>query len=475
MNNILNAQDAFNALRAGKTILCRHILGEFDSLDQFPATVFALPEHEFCIQIELVELAGFKFTKPIALEDVKPDQDLFVIQPHGVIYHYTFDNSDLLADCIINGFAQRDAENAELHLKALCKFLSYDYFSIEHTNIQIIDKRNDVDHWETNNHKDTSLDDILGPVNDQMPPKLEVEEINTPSATIDYKPKQKRQTKKDKEVQAQIEHNKDLVIDAIATCLTAEEVETTCFGLDKNGFNDAQQEQIIAAKLAKLEQLAQEKAAAESEDHELFNQDKSEPELSVLCEAFIDEIKQANSPANLNAVHGRINTSNGLEDYEHKVLAKHLEEKSASFVAEQPPVDTANEQKNTERKPIEEDEERYQEKLITLKKYVDGAQTPAEVNAAVKYTNSWSAKQREPLIKYMHTRLETLQNEKAATQPSLMVQIQNAPDLTTLDALEIDVSSIDPVAQPEMMRYVRARRAELEQAAPSTSIDEDLP
>jgi hypothetical protein len=58
----------------------------------------------------------------------------------------------------------------------------------------------------------------------------------------------------------------------------------------------------------------------------------------------------------------------------------------------------------------------------------------------------------------MHKRLEVLQQNKAAEQPSLMVRIQNAPDLTVLDALEIDVSSLDPVIQPEMMRHVRNRR-----------------
>lgn len=43
-----------------------------------------------------------------------------------------------------------------------------------------------------------------------------------------------------------------------------------------------------------------------------------------------------------------------------------------------------------------------------------------------------------------------------------MVQIQNAPDLTTLDVLEIDVGSRHPDIQPKLMGYIRARRFELE-------------
>ncbi|VXA55470.1 conserved hypothetical protein [Acinetobacter proteolyticus] len=429
MNNILNAQDAFAALQKGKNLLCRYLESDFLPLDQFPGTVFGSPDYQFCIDIEKIELAGISFTKPCTIEELTHGQKIFVVNfSQATINEMAFKSNVPDANNLVAcGVVQRDLENAKLQMKAYHAFLGLD---------------------------------------------LALTISGVPDAG--RKQPKKRESKK-VDVDPQIEHNKDLVIDAIATCLTAEEVETTCYGLDGNGFTEAQQEQITAAKLAKLEQLAQEKAAAESEDHELFNQDKSETELSVLCEAFIGEIQQANSPAKLNAIHGRINTSNGLEDYEHAVLAKHLEEKSASFVTDQTPADTASDQKKTERKPIEEDEDKYQEKLITLKNRVDESKTPAEVNAAVKYTNSWSAKQREPLIKYMHKRLEELQNEKAAKQPSLMVQIQNAPDLTALDALEIDVTSMDPVAQPEMMRYVRTRRAELEASAGETSIDEDLP
>jgi hypothetical protein len=50
-----------------------------------------------------------------------------------------------------------------------------------------------------------------------------------------------------------------------------------------------------------------------------------------------------------------------------------------------------------------------------------------------------------------------------------MVQIQNAPDLTTLDALEIDVAARDPQIQPKLMGYVRKRRVELENPLVSQS------
>ncbi|MCI3877742.1 hypothetical protein [Acinetobacter higginsii] len=444
MEIILNAQDAFTALQNGKNLLCRMIGGEFDELNQFPATVFGLDGYEFCIDLEKIELAGISFTKPCTVEELTNGQKIFVVNfSQATINEMAFKSNVPDANNLVYcGVVQRDLENATLQMKAYHAFLGLD-LAITINGV----------------------------------------------ADAGRKQPKKRESKK-VDVDPQIESNKDLVIDAIGTCLTAEEVETTCYGLDGNGFNEAQQEQITAAKQAKLEQLAQEKVAAESEDRELFNQDKSDPELSVLCEAFISEITEANSPAQLGVIHGRINTSTGLESFEHEILAKELELKYTSFTAQEPPVDievvaaaavakaqnidVETVQKNNERKPIEEEEEKYKEVLSTLMKRVDESKTPVEVNAVARYTNSWSEEQRIPLLKHMHKRLEVLQDEKAAKQPSLMVQIQNAPDLTTLDGLEIDVSSMDPIAQPEMMRYVRSRRAELEQSA-SNSIDEDLP
>ncbi|MDC4804038.1 hypothetical protein NQ812_12540 [Acinetobacter baumannii] len=109
----------------------------------------------------------------------------------------------------------------------------------------------------------------------------------------------------------------------------------------------------------------------------------------------------------------------------------------------------------------------YQKTLDTLLQRVKESKTPEEVNAVYRYTRTWSDKQMEPLLLATHKRLEELEKSKvsATEPPSLMVQIQNAPDLTTLDALEIDVAARDPLIQPKLMGYVRKRRYELENAA----------
>ncbi|MDC5210435.1 hypothetical protein MSC32_06810 [Acinetobacter baumannii] len=111
----------------------------------------------------------------------------------------------------------------------------------------------------------------------------------------------------------------------------------------------------------------------------------------------------------------------------------------------------------------------YQKTLDTLLQRVKESKTPEEVNAVYRYTRKWDDKQMEPLLLATHKRLEELEKSKSQANepPSLMVQIQNAPDLTTLDALEIDVAARDPLIQPKLMGYIRKRRYELENPAVS--------
>ncbi|MCE6065496.1 hypothetical protein KR608_17740 [Acinetobacter baumannii] len=111
----------------------------------------------------------------------------------------------------------------------------------------------------------------------------------------------------------------------------------------------------------------------------------------------------------------------------------------------------------------------YQKALDALLQRVKESKTPAEVNAVYRYTRTWDDEQMKPILLATHKRLEELEKEKASANepPSLMVQIQTAPDLTTLDALEIDVAARDPQIQSRLMDFVKKRRFELENPAVS--------
>lgn len=118
----------------------------------------------------------------------------------------------------------------------------------------------------------------------------------------------------------------------------------------------------------------------------------------------------------------------------------------------------------------------YQKALDALLQRVKESKTPEEVNAVYRYTRTWNDKQMEPLLLATHKRLEELEKSKvpANEPPSLMVQIQNAPDLTTLDSLEIDVAARDPQIQSRLMDFIKKRRFELENHT-STPLQEAEP
>ncbi|EXC06106.1 hypothetical protein CAT49_16695 [Acinetobacter baumannii] len=142
--------------------------------------------------------------------------------------------------------------------------------------------------------------------------------------------------------------------------------------------------------------------------------------------------------------------------------------KSTIVITEQTNVTASEDLLTPVSNELESDPE-YQKTLDTLLQRVKESKTPAEVNAVYRYTRTWDDEQMKPILLATHKRLEELEKEQASTNepPSLMVQIQNAPDLTTLDALEIDVAARDPQIQPKLMGYVRKRRYELENPTPT--------
>ncbi|MDF2418448.1 hypothetical protein GWP85_13175 [Acinetobacter beijerinckii] len=356
MNNILNAQEAFNALRSGKTVLCRHILGEFDSLDQFPATVFALPEHEFCIKIETIELAGITFTKPLTIDEYQDGQDVFVICTYSPSIYVVNFKTNALIESINSGFVQRDAENAKLQLKAISNALGHEL----NGDVSIIrlgkeptkPKRQSKKQSESGEIKqqtnqaandDNSLDDIIGPVAAQSPTSNDVEKK---TSTVPF-------------------------------------------------------EDIAAAAVTKTQEI----------DNQI------------------------------------------------------QERQWTRFHNDKPCLDLG-------------DKSQYEIEYADLTAVVIHAQTPDEANSVVVKTQHWTEEQRKPLLSAISKRLCELQEQskvKSNEPPSLMVLIQNAPDLTALDALEIDVSARHPDIQPRLMGYVKKRRFELEQPTLVSSIDEELP
>ena len=121
MNPILSGTEAFNAMMAGKHVMCRPIgdMLDFDELDQFPATIFAKNDYEFCLKLEMMEVSGIRFTKPLNAFELNDGQDIFIVQPTCII-HTKYDATDAeIQNSLLNGFVQADEENAKLQLQAI--------------------------------------------------------------------------------------------------------------------------------------------------------------------------------------------------------------------------------------------------------------------------------------------------------------------------------------------------------------------
>lgn len=389
--NILNGTEAFAAMMAGRNILCRAVgeLIDFDDLDQFPATVFAKSSYEFCIKIETMELAGLTFTKPLVLEDIQVDQEVFMINTTGSILQGKFNpECDALVRAVKNGFVQRDSINAQSQAKALHALLGVEGIiqlkTIDFTNqsdkqIPSVKKRGAK---KANNSTPAAANDASVPVEEK---------------TFDS--------------QSNIQITEQGPVTEVKESLVEEFVETA------------------AVKLV---------------------------------EKFTAEINAAETVDAVMQIRSRFNSNNYMVQGQIIELRKLGEKRIAALTGS---IDDDGEITSNGIGQQVEDYHEHKERLDVLLNDVALAQTPTEANALLKYTKHWTAEQRTPVIQAINKRLVELNpiaEIKIEETPSLMVQIQNAPDLTALDVLEIDVGSHHPDIQPKLMSCVTKRRFELE-------------
>lgn len=395
--NILNGNEAFAAMMAGRNILCRAVgeLIEFDDLDRFPATIFATPGYEFCIKVETMELAGITFAKPLTLDDVAEDQEIFMVYPdHISQIKYSKHCGEYFAG-VRNGFAQADQQNAELQLQAIGELFG-----------RVICYPPTIDNTgKTKKRRSRKIEEPAA--NDQNSTLNDVEEKTFGS-------------------QSDIQITEQGPITALEESLTEEFVETDAVKLVEKFRAQLNEAETVDAVMQIRYQLS-------ANGHMVRGQII---ELNKLGEKRIEAL--TTSP----------DESNGLSIDE----LMRLQVEAEKLV--QPDPDSTE-------KVVQVDEDIVHQKLLAdLLDRVAKAMTPAEANAQIKYTKSWTQEQRTPLISAINKRLVELNPPK--TQSSIAVRIQKAEDLTELDGLEIDVSACDEDIQPRLMELVNKRRLELD-------------
>ena len=381
MNNLITPQEAFNAMVAGKNILCRAVgeLIDFNDIDQFPATIFAKTGYEFCIKLDMIEVAGITFTKPLTLEEIQDGQDLFVINTYGSSIYVVSFTCTALVDSINSGFVQRDEENAKLQLQAMSKALGRELVG----------------------------DCSVVRLGDEKPKATRKTKAKAPIPTIEN---------------VQISASNDVV----------EKTSQSSIQITAVGKTVIQEDNLVTFDDAKNR----------------FNHEKS----------LRDRIAAAESISDLEALLPELQQLHGESG--HMIMSQYENHKESLSISELRRLTLEVEADLST--PVDEEEIKRLEILDDLLARAAVAQTPVEANALVTYTRSWTEEQRKPLLVAVTKRLIELAPVEVEVPPTLMDRIKSAPDLTTLDVLEVDVGARSQEMQPKFMAEIVKRRRVLE-------------
>ncbi|MEN8278582.1 hypothetical protein ABFP05_11915 [Acinetobacter baumannii] len=416
MNNLITAAEAFAALQKGKTVLCRYA-GDgtlkadksFSTLDQMPATVFGLPHYEFCIQLEKTVLAEITFTKPVEPHELEDGQVIYIVMPSHILRTiYSSDNGEICLS-VANGFAQLDEENAKLQLQAIGKT-----FGNMITDIGVKIGGNNKPRQQRGKKTQPAKDET----------SIEIIEQNNVT------------TSEDALVQA--EDNLKNIEAALDTAVITTE----------------------------------QPYVSSSED--FLVQPAAEPSLKPVTNAqfeiLLDAIRICNSEKELDSTCANLEKEGFTQEQIDQInLAKQERLTELDFI-EIDAAETASEKVLSDLDAHEIDEVAtisMPENYESLVQSIHNFYTPEEVNSVIRYTTKWTEEQRKPLLNEIHKRLSELNKTKQQDDglSPLIVRIQYAPDLKTLDELEKEIPSRHQDVHKTLWNMAKKRRSQLNAAA----------
>lgn len=118
---IFNGQEAFAELSAGRIIEARHKDAlEFDSLDNFPATIMVNPEYEFRIALTFITIGEMQVPEPLKEAPAKGTQCFAPsLLTEELSKSFKWKNSDLDLALLQRGQVHLEQEHAVIHAQAL--------------------------------------------------------------------------------------------------------------------------------------------------------------------------------------------------------------------------------------------------------------------------------------------------------------------------------------------------------------------
>lgn len=408
IQSVVTAQQAFEAMQAGKNVVCKEFCGEFDTLDHFPATVFFKPDYEFAIALQTKVLNDISFTIPVSLDEIEQDQEIYLVEPSS-IKKVKFQNQDFAIRVIKNGFAQRDEHNAVNQLQAICKSLGIDAdFEIEEiaakpkrTTKKVNDKQ------IANIEKAAVLADEIETDSEKLYEKF-VGQINTAESDDAVT-----------EIRYTFQANSHLY-----------EKHLHMLQLDcERRFGE------LSGEIAEEKEPADDETHTESNAVEVEHIDDGLDEMIPLvskCDEIKILIQNANSDADLS------NASNQILSNARHLSSDNLDVLQAEYAARE------------ERLKIQKD-------LINR---ASNAQSATEANALIRYTQKWCEADREPVLSAINKRLVELAKPEIEQQ-SLAVRINSATTAFELEKLQPEIDALAPEIIERMQQIFDAKKKEL--------------
>lgn len=429
----LSALEAFTAKQQGKNVVCRfESHDEYVQLNEVSAESFFNPAYIFAIKLETIIVGEFEFTKPYSLDELIEGQEIYFVGASGIILKGIFcPGNKMLVDGVTAGSVQRDAENAITQMKALRSVLGLQCDDPEIIEYDFADqpkeepeqKKTRRGRKKTDEDKSQKLIDLWISRSKDDPTLYNLEQI-----------------------QSSIEHNFDKLTEdhkIEANNILAqfkEKVNVALTALDEQNdlVNDSANSQVEVNDSATIiedyrfqinnaptvDDVLKIRSLFAANNHLEREQVQS---LCVLCEAKIEELNWWESQKQVEA-----HTNTGADLVEFKKLKEDAEESI------------------------------YQEQLKDLVERASKATTPAEANALVRYTTTWTQEQRAPLIRAISKRLTELpQPKQDEVKIPLISRLQDAPDLKTLELYETEISLAHPSVHKTLQNMAAKRRGEL--------------
>ena len=273
------------------------------------------PGYEFCIKRESLTLADIQFTKPIEPHDLENGQEIYIVMPTCILRtKYDPEHGDICLS-VANGFAQLDAENAQLQLQAFGKT-----FGNMITEIEIKDgfsekskkskaPRKTKEAFKTEDTSEIETDPAL--IIDKFAAKIA--DCTTTEAVLLLRPvffanghlerehtqhlcklTENKLIEIDPEQyapkQSYIDHQ--IYLDGINACVSEEEIKTTLHDVNDQGFSEEQLSEINLAKCSKLAEF-QATALKNIQDNQYDNPLKE----------LLERAKKSRLPAEANALY----------------------------------------------------------------------------------------------------------------------------------------------------------------------------